>query len=68
MSNAKRSVIVLHLHICLDYTLVAGTRPHVDLRYKISINLKSAHEITLRHHRISRFASLVGLMGILKVV
>ena len=56
MSNAKRSVIVLYLHICLD------------LRCKICINLKSAHEINPRNHRISRFALLVGLMGILKVV
>ena len=46
MSNAKRSVIVLYLHTYLP-RLYPGIRPHVDLRCKININLKSAHEITL---------------------
>ena len=46
MSNAKLSVIVLCLHMYLP-ELYPGTRSHVDLRCKISMNLKSAHEITL---------------------
>ena len=41
MSNAKRSVSAYLPR------LYPGIRPHVDLRCKIIINLKSAHEITL---------------------
>ena len=32
MSNAKRSDIVLYLHICLDYTVVSGHMFTLDVK------------------------------------
>ena len=45
ISNAKRSdYCTVSAYLPRLYPVI---RPHVDLRCKISINLKSAHEITL---------------------